>query len=63
MVEAEHTAETLASHDAAADSGVVVHRCDELVAERLMASLGVVPTVDRRSRGLSVLVVEHAAEA
>lgn len=35
-VDVEHTAETLAAHDAAADGCVVVPRRDELVAEGLM---------------------------
>jgi hypothetical protein len=42
MVEVEHTSETLPAHDAAARGSVVVDRCDELVAERLMGSLNVI---------------------
>jgi hypothetical protein len=42
MVEVEHTSETLPAHDAAACGSVVIHRCDEHVAERLMVSLDVI---------------------
>jgi hypothetical protein len=37
-----HTSETLPAHDAAACGSVVVQRCDEHVAERLMVSLDVI---------------------
>jgi hypothetical protein len=42
MVIVEHTAETLAAHNAAAHGGVVVRGRDEPVAERLVRPLSVI---------------------
>jgi hypothetical protein len=42
MVEVERPGETLATHDAAANGGVVVHRNDQFVAESLVISFGVI---------------------